>query len=66
MADTEKTLDIILNHHTEGKRLIIRGRDVEVQCVDQCYYKRRFKNKKEAEEANSLIAIFPSIWRKQQ
>jgi hypothetical protein len=60
----EETLDIILNHPTEGKRLVIHGRDVTVQCVDRAEYSRRFKSKIEAQDARSLVAIFPSMWKK--
>jgi hypothetical protein len=61
---SEEALDIILNHPTEGKRLVIHGRDVTVQCVDRTEYSRRFKNRIEAQDARSLVAIFPSMWKK--
>ncbi len=61
----EVTLGIILDHHVEGKRLVVRGLEVEVQCVDGCYYKKKFKTEEEADSARSLSAIFPSVWVKQ-
>lgn len=51
-------------HRIEGKRILVQGRTVTVQCVDGQEYTREFDTEKEAVEAVTLIAIFPSEWRK--
>lgn len=48
----------------KGRRILVHGRDVTVQCVDGNEYHRRFKTSKEADGAHSLTAIFAVDWKK--
>lgn len=47
----------------KGRRIIVRGHEVTVQCVDGNEYQKRFPSNEEAEGANRLVAIFPAEWK---
>lgn len=47
----------------KGRRIIVRGREVTVQCVDGNEYQKRFSSNEAAEGANRLVEIFPAEWK---
>jgi hypothetical protein len=49
------------NH--KGRRIVVHGHEVTVQCVDGKEYQKRFTSNEEAAQANRLVAIFPSEWK---
>jgi hypothetical protein len=60
-----QTLEIKV-HRVEGKRILVSGKTVIVQCVDGNEYEKTFKTERDAIEAITLVAIIPSVWRKRE